>query len=149
MNMTVGATEQKVFHYLPQNCILKMEKSQQIATENPQIDICIYFHHLGAQHIFLTTYLISNNIPYSLAYRIVQICSKPELRDAQFLKLRDFLLSRDYNSSIVDSAIVRGKAIPGEVALKKVEKKEKPDRVIFSISFNPQLPCISSIIQKH
>ena len=52
---------------------------------------------------------ISNNIPYSLAYRIVRICSKPELRDAQFLKLRDFLLSRDYNSSIVDSAIVRPK----------------------------------------
>ena len=52
-------------------------------------------------------------------------------------------------SSIVDSATVRAKAIPREVALKKVEKKEKPDRVIFSISFNPQLPCISSIIQKH
>ena len=80
---------------------------------------------------------ISNNIPYSLAYSIVRICSKPELRDAQFSKLRDFLLSRDYNSSIVDSAIVRAKAIPREVALKKVEKKEKPDRVIISISFNP------------
>ena len=92
---------------------------------------------------------ISNNIPYSLAYRIVRIFSKTELRDAQFSKLRDFLLSRDYNSSIVDSAIVRAKAISREVALKKVEKKEKPDRVIFSISFNPQLPCISSIIQKH
>ena len=30
-----------------------------------------------------------------------------------------------------------------------MEKKEKPDRVIISISFNPQLPCISSIILKH
>ena len=83
---------------------------------------------------------ISNNIPYSLAYRIVRIFSKTELRDAQFSKLRDFLLSRDYNSSIVDSAIGRAKAINREVALKKVEKKEKPDRVIISISFNPQLP---------
>ena len=92
---------------------------------------------------------ISKNIPYSLAYRIVRICSKPGLRDVQFSKLRNFLLSRDYNSSIVDSAIVRAKAIPREVALKKVEKKEKPDRVIFSISFKPQLPCISSIIRKH
>ena len=34
--------------------------------------------------------------------------------------------------------------LPREVALKKVEK---PDQVI--ISFNPQLPCIASIIQKH
>ena len=33
----------------------------------------------------------------------------------------------------MDSAIVRAKAIPGEVALKKVEKKKKPDRVIISI----------------
>ena len=51
----------------------------------------------------------------------------PQIRDAQFSKLREFLLSRDYNSSIVDSAIVLAKAIPREVALKKVEKKEKPD----------------------
>ena len=28
-------------------------------------------------------------------------------------------------------------------------KKEKPDLVIIFTSFNPQLPCISSIIQKH
>jgi len=65
---------------------------------------------------------VSNNIPYSLAYRIVRICSKPELRDAQFLK-----------PSIVDSAIVRAKAIPREVALKKIERKEKPDRVIITL----------------
>jgi len=57
--------------------------------------------------------------------------------------------SSDYSSSIVDSAIARAESIPWEVALKKVEKKEKPDRVIISISFNPQVPCISSIIQKH
>ena len=68
---------------------------------------------------------MSNNIPYSLVYRIVRICSKPELRDAQFLKLRDFLLSRDYNSSIVDSAIVRAQAIPREVALKGVFAKNE------------------------
>ena len=56
--MTVGATEQKVFHFLTQNCTLKMEKSQQISTENPQIDVCTCFHHHATQHIFLTTYLI-------------------------------------------------------------------------------------------
>jgi len=43
---------------------------------------------------------------------------------------------------------VRAEVIPREVAL-KVEKKEKPDRVKISISFNPQLPCISSIKRKH
>ena len=59
-----------------------------------------------------------------------------------------FLVSRDFNSSIVDCAIYRANAIPREVALKKVEKKEKPDQVIFHI-FNPHLPCIYSIIQKH
>ena len=56
--MTVGATEQKVFHSLTQNCTLKMEKSQQISTENPQINVCTYFHHLATQHISLTTYII-------------------------------------------------------------------------------------------
>ena len=77
------------------------------------IDVCTYFHNLATQHMFLTT--------FSLAYRIVRICSKPELKDAQFLKLRDFLLSSDYNSLIANSAIVRAKAIPRELALKKVE----------------------------
>ena len=56
--MTVGATELKVFHSLTQNCKLKMENLQQTFTENPQIDVCTYFHHLAAQHILLTTYLI-------------------------------------------------------------------------------------------
>ena len=79
-------------------------------------EICMYLLPLSCHPVY-----ISYNIPYSLACRIVRVCSKPELRDAQFLKLRDFLLSRDYNSSIVDSALVRAKAIPREVALKKGE----------------------------
>ena len=58
---------------------------------------------------------ISNNISYSLGYRIVRICSKPELRDAKFLKIRNFLLSRDYNSSIVDSAIAIEKLIRARI----------------------------------
>ena len=56
--MTVGATEQKVFHFLTQNCTLKTEKSQQISAENPQRYVCTYFHYLATQYIFLTTYLI-------------------------------------------------------------------------------------------
>ena len=73
--MTVGATEQKVFHSLTQNCTLKMEKSQQIATETPQIDVCTYFHHLATQHIFLTTYFIYSTVYRGLAHhRILNIC---------------------------------------------------------------------------
>ena len=49
-----------------------------------------------------------------------------------------------YIYSISYPAIVRAKAIPREVALEKVEKKEKPDRVIFYISYNPQLPMYVS-----
>ena len=75
MNMTVGATEQKVFHSLTQNCTLKMEKSQQISTENPQIDVCTCFHHLATQHIFLTTYFIYSTVYRGLVlHRILNIC---------------------------------------------------------------------------
>ena len=52
----------------------------------------------------------------------------------------DFLFSRDYNSLVMHSATVCAKAIPREVALKEVEKKEELDRVIISISVKPQLP---------
>ena len=72
--------------------------------------ICIYFHHLATH---LTTYLIHLHTELY------------EFSANQNLGMYNSLLSRDYNSSIVDSAIVRAKAIPREVALKKVEKKDK------------------------
>ena len=85
---------------------------------------------------------ISNNIPYSLAYRTV-----PANHNLGILKSKGFSSQQGlqfFNCWLCD--IVRAKAIPTEVDLKKVKKNEKPDGVIISISFN--LSCISFSIQK-
>ena len=93
---------------------------------------------------------IAENIPFSLAYRIVRICSEPESRDRRLMELRDMLLSRDYNGRLVDCAIERAKAIPRERALERVVKeKVKKRRPVFSVEYHPALPSLSKILKKH
>ena len=64
------------------------------------------------------------NIPYSLALRIVWICSEAESRDKRFDELRDMLKSRNYQSGLIASAIDRAKQVPRSEALKRVTKKK-------------------------
>ena len=59
-------------------------------------------------------------IPFSLALRIVRICSKPEDREKRFEELKSLLLSRDYKQKSVDKA----RQIPRKEAIKKVVKNE-------------------------
>ena len=52
------------------------------------------------------------NIPYSLALRIVRICSLEEVRDQRLGELRELLLAREYKAGIVDAAIKKARDIP-------------------------------------
>ena len=89
---------------------------------------------------------MSKNIPYSLALRLVRICSEQETLDKRLAELKEMLLGRDYRPGVINSAIERAKLIPRSTALQKVTKKST-DRVTFVIEFSPQLPSISKIIQ--
>ena len=60
---------------------------------------------------------IKDNIPFSLAYRIVRICSEEETRDKRLEELKNMLLSRKYKNKLVDNAIQRAKAITRSKAL--------------------------------
>ena len=51
------------------------------------------------------------NIPFSLALRIVKICSDKEKRDIRMKELKEMLLEREYDESVVDTAITRAKKI--------------------------------------
>ena len=55
---------------------------------------------------------VTYNIPFSLALRIVRICSKPEAREKKFLELKQMLLDRDYPNKIIDAAIEKARNIP-------------------------------------
>ena len=75
---------------------------------------------------------ITENIPYSLAYRIVRICSTVELRDKRLDELQTFLQEREYSQSTIIAAITRAKQIDREHALRRVIQNNNQNRVIFA-----------------
>ena len=92
---------------------------------------------------------VTTNIPFSLALRIVRICSLPEDRDKRLAELKSMLLERDYKPGIIDAAIEKAKSIPRSEALKKVENKKEKKRPVFVITHDPRLPSITNIVHKH
>jgi hypothetical protein len=102
---------------------------------------------------------ITNNIVYSMAFRLLRICSSEENFEKRLKELKeDFLLPRNYNSKIIDAQFSRVKNLPGEnfqekrkISLKKKEKKTDTNskKTIAPITFNPRLPSISQVFKKH
>jgi len=58
------------------------------------------------------------------------------------------LLTRKYRSKSIDDAIQKVTAIERKELLVD-RQKEKSDRIIFNLTYNPALPSISNILQKH
>ena len=92
---------------------------------------------------------VTENIPFSLAMRIVRICALKEDREKRFLELKDLLLARDYKQKIIEAAIQKARNIPRKEALKKVHREKTSTRPVFIINFDPRLPSISGIVNKH
>ena len=88
------------------------------------------------------------NIPYSLALRLVRICSEKSVLDGRFKELKEMLLSRDYNKNVVKAAIDKASKVERKEALKRVEKV-KSDRSVFAITYNPMLPSVTKVVGKH
>ena len=55
---------------------------------------------------------VTNNIPFSLALRIVRICTEPEARERRFLELKAFLIERNYKAKLIDGNIEKARQIP-------------------------------------
>ena len=89
------------------------------------------------------------NIPFSLAMRINRICSLAENREQRFQELKDMLLKRGYSQSMVKSAISKARKIPRDIALRKVVKPKHTKRPVAVVSWDPRLPSIDKIQQKH
>jgi hypothetical protein len=91
---------------------------------------------------------IFKNIPFSLALRLVRICSSRDKLKKRLEELKVMLLSRKYNKGVINAAIKRALEVDRKEALIKVTKKPN-DRVICALTFNPKLPSVSHILQKH
>ena len=92
---------------------------------------------------------MTSNIPFSLAYRIVRICSKPADREKHFGKLKEMLLARDYKSKLIDAAIEKARNIPRAEALKKVVREKNQNRPVFVVTFDPRLPSMTQTVHRH
>ena len=92
----------------------------------------------------------TKNIPFSLAMRIVKICSETTNRDLRLSELKQMLLDRDYGEQLIDSEIKRALNIPRESALNpNHSSKKENDRPVYVSTFDPRLPNITKSIQKH
>ena len=91
---------------------------------------------------------IFTNIPFSLALRLVRICSTTDLLKKRFSELTDMLISRCYNKNVVLAAIQKAGGVNRSDALKKVVKV-KSDRVILAVRYHPCLTSISTTVKTH
>ena len=91
---------------------------------------------------------ITRNIPYSLDYRLLRICSNPSDFSKRLEELKTDLMSRNYHSKIICEAFHKVKKICRKKALEKVQK-EKDQETPLITKFHPNLPSLSKIIKKH
>ena len=71
-----------------------------------------------------------------------------ETLKTRLAELKKFLISRSYRARSVEDAIQKIMKIPRETALKKVDRKEN-ERPVFIITYNPALPSVAKIVNKH
>ena len=135
----------------PESSLAFLDTSCQIVDGKIMVDL--YKKETDRNQYLLTSSChpshVTNNIPFSLALRIVRICSLPEARDKRFRELKQMLLSRGYKPRIIDAAIEKARIIPRKKALERVVKEKTARRPVFVITYDPRLPSISKIVNKH
>ena len=101
---------------------------------------------------------ITSNIVYSMAFRLIRICSTEEKFESRLAELKtNFLIPRQYISKVIDAQFNRIRNLPGNGYLerrkKTLENKEKKPaenpRIVAPMDYNPLLPKFSDILTKH
>jgi hypothetical protein len=142
----------------PNSCGFKKSTSlafldTSLSIKNGKVDVDLYRKPTDRNQYLLTSSChpghVARNIPYSLALRIVRICTEPANRDIRLGELKELLLDRDYKAGLVNTAIDRARSIPREEALKKVEKPKNSQRPVFVVQHDPRLPSITNIVKKY
>ena len=90
-----------------------------------------------------------NSLPYSLAYRLLRICSTENFLTKRLDELRQFLLNRQYKPKLIDDAFDKIRNLKRADCLKRKNKKQTKNRVPLVTTFNPGLPNIPQILRKY
>ena len=98
------------------------------------------------------------NIVYSMALRLLRICSTEECFQLRLKELKhDFLIPRGYKPQMIDFQFKRLEDLPGisfeqkrNYSLKKQEKNNNnKERIIVPIDFNPRMAKPGQVMKKH
>ena len=92
---------------------------------------------------------ISQNIPYSLAFRIKRNCSQLTKCEQRFVELSERLQERGYRKRPVEDAIEKVRSLAREDILAKVERVNNNNRVRAVFRYDRILPNISAILLKN
>ena len=86
----------------------------------------------------------TKSIPFSLATRVIRICSNKEKRELELSKLKELLIDRQYKAELIDIAIEKAKAIPRANLLKpKLQKKKQTKDQYLQYHMIPASPASS------
>ena len=101
---------------------------------------------------------VTPNIVYSMAFRLLRICSREAVFEERLEELKEnFLIPRNYNPKLIETEFKKVRNLPGanfmekrENSLAKKTTQDKPtDRLIAPFNFDPFLPKLSPILRKH
>ena len=91
---------------------------------------------------------ITKNMPYSLAYRLLRICSDPQDLSHHLRVLKKKLIQRGYRPNVISASFDRLKNVTRSRALIKVQRATS-DRHCLPIPYDPRFPAVSGILHKH
>ena len=91
---------------------------------------------------------ITNNIPYSLGYRLKRIVSCPDTFLKRLDELKKNLLTRSYSVKVINQAFQKLSNISRNDALKKVVRKTD-NRVTLALTYDPRISKPNLILKKH
>ena len=120
--------------------------------ENGYIQTDIYTKDTArVQYLFPSTSHpahISRNIPYSLGYRLLIICSNSNNFSKRLQELKEDLISRRYHAKVSGEAFHKLKKICRIQALKKTYKAKEHETPLVT-KFHRNLPLLLSILKMH
>ena len=92
---------------------------------------------------------IRKNLPFGLAYRLRRICSTDTFFIKRLTELKEFLLSRQYKTRIIDEAFEKVKSIPRNLALERKQNKSNSERIPLVVTYHTGLPNLHAILKKN
>ncbi|GFS07801.1 hypothetical protein ElyMa_001258700 [Elysia marginata] len=102
--------------------------------------------HWSSCHPFHT----KSSIPYSLAFRLIRICSCEETLARRLTELTEHLKRRGFPLKHIQKAILKAKETPRSTPYRDAAcLRHKKNRIPFVITYNLALPNISSILKNY